>query len=207
MSISRIRQSILGLVSRRGSLSAEAVAQAIGLSKMATRYHLRLLVQDGLLAAHPASSHPQVGRPETLYSLAAEAYDCLPCQYNRLAEYLLDALVNAFGDQTARALLRRAGREQASEKLHLGPEEGIDARVTRAVRFLNRRGYTCKAARQTDSIRLVVSSCPYRKVARSHPQVCEMDIEMVRALLDTPVTLSKGLTPGQGQCQFVISRN
>ncbi len=207
MPISQIRQSILGLVSRRGSVSVDAVAHAIGLSKMATRYHLRLLARDGLIVAAPAAHCGGVGRPETLYSLAEEAYDCLPCQYNQLAEHLLGVLVASLGEQPVRTLLRRAGRDQASEAPPLEAGATMDTRITRAVRFLNRRGYACKAVRQAGSIRLVISNCPYRRVAQSHPQICEMDTEMVRTLLDIPARLSDCILSSQGQCQFEIGRN
>lgn len=207
MPISPIRQSILALVSRRGSLSADAVAHAIGLSKVATRYHLRLLAQDGLVAAHSAEPARRVGRPETLYSIAEEGYDCLPCQSNRLAEHLLDALVDSLGDQPTRALLRRAGRDQASEAPHLKQGASPDARITRAVRFLNRRGYACRAVRQQGSIRLVIATCPYRHLAQSHAQVCEMDVELIRVLLDLPARFSRGPASSPGQCQFLIGQN
>ena len=53
---------------------------------------------------------------------------------------------------------------------------------------------------------LNVCNCPYRQVAQEHRQVCDMDVAMIGALMDTPLKMTRCIAHGDGQCQFVVSK-
>ncbi|MBI5650013.1 MAG: hypothetical protein HZC40_06120 [Chloroflexi bacterium] len=65
-----VRQTILESLNERGALSLDALARAARHSKMAVRYHLGLLLDEGLVALQDADRRGVVGRPQLRYALA-----------------------------------------------------------------------------------------------------------------------------------------
>lgn len=201
--MSSVRPSILHTLNQRGPLSIEEIARAIGISKMATRYHLRLLTQENLIATH-VKCCGAVGRPCKLYALTEKAHAQLPQGYAELVEHLLDELEHSLGERQTRALLRRAGKRAALPAAQA--EAGIQARLNRTARFLSRSGYAARVDRAPDALALVVYHCPYRTAARRYPAVCEMDRAMIGALMQTDTRMTCCIAAGHAECRFLVSR-
>jgi predicted ArsR family transcriptional regulator len=111
--MSNPRRVILETLSQRGPLPLAEIARAARRSPLATRYHLRLLVDAGWIVANTVAHRASVGRPQVLYTLAEPAHAQLPKQYDSLAAQLLGEMIRACGEKETRALLRRAGRQLA----------------------------------------------------------------------------------------------
>ncbi len=191
-----VRPAIVQVLNAHGPLSLDQVARAVNLSNMAARYHLGLLIDEGFVLAQRNHRPGTVGRPHILYGLTGSGRDRLPKQYDALAVELLDEMVAMWGTEESRELLRRTGRHLAAKAPPLRDRAGIAARTRRATEFLSARGYTAAA----DGNVLILRNCPYGAVARDHPEVCELDIALISALLLVPVTL----TGGDG-CRFAIA--
>ena len=201
-----IRQTILEALNRSGPLCVEEIAVAAHLTKMATRYHLGLLVHENLITLRQVAHHGSVGRPQIMYGLADAAYDHLPQEYDLLAERLLDEIANTLGPKETRTLLRRAGRQVAESAPALRAGAGIGARVQRATKFLTEHGYVACAEKMDDDLSLAVCNCPFRQVALAHRQICEMDLAMVGTLLDGPVKMTHCIANRDSQCRFVFKK-
>ncbi|HEX7594320.1 MAG TPA: transcriptional regulator, partial [Anaerolineae bacterium] len=68
--MSNIRQTVIETLSQSGPLPVAALATAAQLSPIAIRYHLGLLVRDGLIVQRRAAARGKVGRPQVTYALA-----------------------------------------------------------------------------------------------------------------------------------------
>ena len=202
--MSRTRQIILETLSRRGALPLDEIARAARHSPMATRYHLGLLVDDGLVVAKGSARREIVGRPQVLYALAERAHAQLPKQYEALAEQLLEEIVRALGEKETRVLMRRVGRRLAETVPPLRRSARIETRLNRAADFLSARGYLARWEKSDDALTLCVCNCPYRGVALMHRQVCEMDIALIGALVDLPIRMSRCIANQDAQCAFVV---
>ncbi len=192
-----VRQAIIETLGAHGALSLGEMAHAVNLTKMAARYHLGLLLREGLVTARECEHCGTVGRPPMLYALAEPARERLPKQYDVLAAALLDEIAETRGPEQARGLLRGVGRRLAATAPPLREGMGLEARLTRAAKFLSARGYSAAV----DGDALVARNCPYRAVAREHPDVCELDLALVAALLRVPVAVTGG-----DECRFVITK-
>ncbi len=201
-----VRQAILETLSQRGPLHVGEIARAVSHSPMATRYHLALLVQQGLVIQHDCEHRGAVGRPHARYALVDQGYECLPMQYGQLAGQLLGVLTQTLGDRQTRALLRRAGRRAAEAAPPLRPGARPAARFKAACRFLVGMGYRADWSKQGDEPSLVILCCPYRQVARQYDAVCQMDLAMIGALLDGPVRLTQCIADGCPRCRFDTAR-
>jgi predicted ArsR family transcriptional regulator len=201
--MSNIRQVILEMLSQRGPLPLDALARATHRSPMALRYHLALLMDEDLVAAKESAHRGVVGRPEMLYTLADNAHERLPKHYHRLAERLLDEIGATLGEKGRRALLRRAGRKEAAPAPVLRRGASIAARMKRAASFLCARGYMARWEKSDGAFALHVCNCPYRQVARAHPEICEMDAALIAALLDVPAKMTGCIANQDSACSFV----
>ncbi len=193
-----VRQAIVESLNARGALSLDDIARAVNLSNLATRYHLGLLIRAGLVLALPGVCAGQVGRPRMRYVLTERARDELPKQYDRLAIAVLDQALQMWGRDASIQLLRRAGESLAADcaaAAKLRREPSMNARIRRTAGFLSARGY----AASVDGSQLVVHNCPYAAVEREHPEICELDLGLVSALLCVQVEKVSG-----GECRFVL---
>lgn len=204
--MANIRQVILETLSQRGPLPIEEIAQSARHSKMAMRYHLTLLLNEGLVVPQDAARRGMVGRPQMLYALADDGQERLPKQYHQLAERLVDEIVETLGSKEASAMLRRAGRRAAESAPPLRRGAGVQAQLNRAVEFLSERGYMARWEKSDGELALRVCNCPYRRVAREHRQVCEMDAAMIGALVDAPMKMTSCMANRDCACSFVIRK-
>ncbi|MEW5719703.1 MAG: hypothetical protein AB1817_13815 [Chloroflexota bacterium] len=202
--MSHIRQTLLETLSRRGPLPLDELARVARRSPMATRYHLGLLVQEGLVAANNVAHRAVVGRPQTLYALADRAHAHLPKQYDMLAAQLLAEIMRASGERATRALLRRAGRRLAETAPSLRRDARLEARLNRAVDFLSARGYLAHAEKIGGTATLHICNCPYRQVTLAYRQVCDMDIALIGGLMKSPLKIIQCLAARDAQCVFVV---
>jgi len=205
--MSNTRQVILETLSQRGSLPIDELARATRHSAMATRYHLALLIEEGLVAADQVDHQANVGRPQVLYALADRAHEHLPKQYTWLAEQLLEEIGDSLGAKEKRALLRRAGKRIAAAAPVLRRGARVESRLDRAADFLSERGYMARWEETDEEFALHICNCPYRQVALQHREVCDMDMAMIGALVDSPLKMTGCIANKEGRCSFIVAPN
>src|SRR5918912_3359181 len=112
------RRALLDLVAARGApVSRDEAAQALGLSRRATAFHLDRLAEKGLLAVEfrrlTGRTGPGAGRPSKLYRRPADDVSVsVPERHYDLAGDLLAAAVEEStrtGEPAREALMRLAG--------------------------------------------------------------------------------------------------
>ena len=199
-----IRKVILETLSQRGPLPIAEIARAARHSVLATRYHLGLLVGEGLVSSDTVARRSTVGRPQALYALADRAHQQLPKQYDWLAASVLAELQHTLGEKETRALLRRTGKRLAGSMPAARRGTRLVSRLERAVEFLSVRGYMAQLEKANAGLVLRICNCPYHEVARAHRQVCEMDVAMISTLLDAPMKMTQCIANQDAQCVFVI---
>jgi len=202
-----VRQTILETLGARGALPLDELARAARHSKLALRYHLTQLLDEGLVVSQDVAHRGVVGRPQLLYTLADGGHEQLPKQYPQLAEQLVTEIVETLGPKQARALLRRAGRRAAEAANPLRRGAGVEARVNRAAAFLSERGYFAHVEKTDGDLILRVRNCPYRQVVHQHREVCELDLALVDALVDAPLKMTQCLAHCDCACSFTIRKS
>jgi predicted ArsR family transcriptional regulator len=200
--MSQIRQSILELLSKRGPLALQEIAKAVERSPLATRYHIGLLIDGGLIGESTVEHAGSVGRPQLLYSVAQCAAEQFPKKYDALAGELLAEVTRALGNEATTALLRRMGRRQARLALPIKPNARIETRLNRATRFLCERGYLAHWDASDDQFLLSICNCPYQSVVKTQRRVCEMDVAMIGALMATPPRVADCIADRSARCVF-----
>jgi predicted ArsR family transcriptional regulator len=203
--MSHPRQIILETLNRQGPLPLVEIARAARRSPLATRYHVGLLLAEGLLVADDVARRDGVGRPQTLYALAEDARARLPKQYAWFALELLAEITRAHGEKETRARLRRLGRRLA-ETAAFRRAARLETRLDRAVAFLSARDYAARWEKSDGDFALWVCNCPYDQVARAQRAVCEMDFALIGELTHASLKMTRCIAQRDAQCVFVIKK-
>jgi predicted ArsR family transcriptional regulator len=161
-------------------LDATALAAATGLHPNTVRVHMDKLVVAGLVRSETVHAGGR-GRPPNRYLLEETASD--ESRYRLLSSMLASAL--ATGEDGPSPIAEAAGRRWGRQLIAAPPADATAAAErdpTRAVTVLfDRLGF----APAPEDDRIVLHACPYRELAREHPDViCGLHLGLLRGALD-----------------------
>jgi predicted ArsR family transcriptional regulator len=201
------RQKIVDLLKERGRATVEELADAVGLTQMAVRHHLNVLQAENLVATSSVRRKSQPGRPQQLYALTETANVLFPEEYYHLADYLLDEVKASLGKTGLDELLRRIAGRMAAEAPPIRPGQRLEEHLDRVVQFLSHKGFTARwQAESGETIIIRVLTCPYRQVAREHNEVCHLDMQIIKEMLDVDPVQLTCMANGDEYCTYRISQ-
>jgi predicted ArsR family transcriptional regulator len=164
-------------------LTAYDLAERLGLHANTIRFHLRRLVEAGLVHEAPAVRSGR-GRPRLVYAvIPGEALQHEPRGYRLLAQILASHLVASAPDAAASAIAagRRWGQFLTERP---APFQHLDARTAseRLVGTFAALGFQPELAE--DRRRVLLHRCPFREVAEQQPEVvCSVHLGLMRGVL------------------------
>ena len=178
------RYDILTVLSK-GKRTISQIAKETGLSQMTVRFHLKTLIEAGLVKKSNTCRTGGAGRPSAFYELSKSLtmVSFPPRQYMLLSYALLSALKESLGELQAKAVLYGLGKK-LGQGLRLEIERALanDNEYT-AERFAHylievcfkKIGIIAEAIRNSDrEILIKFYNCPFEEVARSYASlVCE----------------------------------
>ena len=177
----RSRRQLLDVLrAANGPVCAGELAAAVGLHVTTARAHLRVLEVAGLvLRSQRPPSGP--GRPRQFFEAVAE--DGFVGEHRRLAELLAGALATGGEEGCRRA--EEAGRRWAQREVPAAGHLSWERAVEEVGEMFERMGF---APRRVDAdrpgYRLALDGCPFRDVARVHPDVvCTLHLGLLRGAL------------------------
>ena len=168
----------------RGECAIAELAAAVGLQPVTVRYHLTVLIGDGLVEKMTGHREGDVGRPPIRYRLRREGIirGFPPRQYAMLAEMLLGIIGGSLDPGGRERALREAGKSVGQRLVEtLEREAGFSGwGPRRFVRHylenaLARMGLlTVVADIGEDFVQYRSISCPFLELALSHPEmICD----------------------------------
>jgi predicted ArsR family transcriptional regulator len=199
------RASIVEHLHRNGPQSAAELAAHLGISEVATRRHLAVLLEEGLVGER--EQRASGGRPAACFDLTERAGRLFPQSYDRFANEVLDFLTAEHGRDGLLAFLRwRVDREVGAltEAVQDGP---LEERVRRLAEALTSAGFVADVVVSDDApaidggfptLRLVQHHCVIAEVAREHPEICDYEAAAFARALGTDVQLSRRETIADG---------
>ena len=181
------RRALYDYVVDRGEpVSRDVAAQAVGLSRANTAFHLERLVTDGLLATEyrrlSGRVGPGAGRPAKLYRRADReiAVNLPPRGYDLAGQLLANAVTEASrsGDPVA-SVVDRIARDHGAQ-LGAGRANGRTSSRAAVAGMLADHGYEP----QLVGGRIALRNCPFHALAESHRDlVCGMNLALLEGVL------------------------
>lgn len=195
------RAAIVDHLHRSGAQPVAVLAVHLGISEVATRRHLGVLTDDGLVEERePRASG---GRPAACFALTDRAVRLFPQSYDRFANELLDFLTAEHGRDGLLAFLRwRVDREVGA--LTDAVQGGtLEERVVRLAEALTSAGFVADVVRDDTpnalpTLQLIQHHCVIEGVAREHPEICSYEAAAFSRALGTDVQLSRRETIADG---------
>jgi DeoR family suf operon transcriptional repressor len=204
-SLSPGRRAVLDALKREGEVSAEQVAETVGVTVAAVRQHLAALESHGLVAHR--DERPGPGRPRRRYCLtpAAEAY--WPKRYGQLTVQLLGAAEDAHPGLVDEVFDHRRAERSARAAARLAGL-GFDARVRALAAVLDEDGYLADCERLgAGHWRIVEHNCAILDVARQYGAACRSELAFLReALPDAEVERVAHMMSGAHICAYDVRR-
>jgi predicted ArsR family transcriptional regulator len=188
------RAAIVDHLHRSGSQPVAELAAHLGISEVATRRHLGVLVEDGLVEERePRASG---GRPAACFALTDRAARLFPQSYDRFANELLDFLTVEHGRDGLLAFLRWRVDRQVDALAGAVQDGPLEQRVARLAEALTSAGFVADVvhdgtSRSMPTLQLIQHHCAIEGVAREHPEVCTYEAAAFSRALGTDVQLSR----------------
>jgi len=205
------RAAIVEHLHRTGPQPVAALAAHLCISEVATRRHLGVLLEDGLVEER--ESRASGGRPAACFDLTDRADRLFPQSYDRFANELLDFLTAEHGRDGLLAFLRwRVDREV--DALTSAVKDGpIEDRVARLAEALTSAGFVADvvhdagSGRALPTLQLIQHHCAIEEVAREHPEICAYEAAAFSRALgtDVHVTRSETIADGAQACVCTVT--
>jgi len=199
---SSTRDVILEAIKQANEATVEDLAEAADVSPVTVRHHLNSLQADGLLRTH--SVRRKVGRPYYVYSLSEKGHELFPQRYVRLNNMLLDELKSRFPTELVSELfsdvVNRLAAKHESNLAGLTFEERLDY----LVQVLEGEGFLANWQVSNGGYLLSEYSCPYYSVGQKHSEVCVLDKQLIRIVLDTEIVQTSCMLQGDPACNFDV---
>lgn len=200
------RQDILNILRERGHADVNELSEALGLSPVTVHYHINVLQRDGLLEVK--ALRQGVGRPKNVFTLNDNARDKFPQSYHRLSDRLLESLKSRLTEADIQDLFERIGQEIAAEHAETLKDKSLEQKVELLSNLLGEEGFMSRLDKvSSDHFVLTQYNCPYQYVVARHPEVCELDLQLMNTALGTPVKRHTCVVNGDSVCTFHITPN
>ena len=185
---------------REGSWTVDDLADRLGLTDNAVRFHLESLEQAGTIEKNGVR-RLGVGQPAVLYALSAAGEEAFSKAY---APVLIATLVELRERMTPRELmgfLKRIGRRLATE---VGRFNGsLATRASNASSLLNALGGVTEVGKKADGYVIIGRACPLARAVEADHCVCAAVTSLVAEVVGADVTECCDRS-GRPKCRFEI---
>ena len=202
----RSRDKILYELKTLGPLTAQALAERLGVTAMAVRQQLYKLRDQGTVEFSDEAGG--VGRPKRIWELAEAGQREFPDNHAELALGMIEAVKRAFGEDGLERLVQARTEAQAVAYARRIPAgEPLARRVAALARIRREEGYMAEWKREPDGTLLLAENhCPICAAAQACVGLCAGELELFRTVLGPGVGVEREeyLLEGARRCVYRI---
>lgn len=186
---------------RRGQRSIEELAAALGRTDNAVRAQITALERDGLVTNAGVRRQGTVGKPATLYELAAPAHLLLSNAYAPVLAALVAELGERLPPHELDEALRGAGKRLASATIHATT---FDDRARVAVALLASLGGDADLVATDEGYVIRAFGCPLAEAVAARPESCRVVEQLLSEITGAPVREHCDRSDAPPHCRFVL---
>lgn len=169
---------------RRSPMSANEVAEGLGLTHNAVRNHLATLLRLGVV--RESGSRRSSTRPITLYAVEPVAESSLSRAYMPFLAHLVKTLDARLSEAELEQVMRAAGRSLAETLPR--PQGSVAARMEAGAELLRELGALVDVEPETRSYVIRGHGCVLAEAVHGRPSVCRAMETLLSDYLSLPVT-------------------
>lgn len=197
-----LRGQILLELKQHQPLSAKALADHHGVSVTAVRRHLKELELDQLVVyRREQRGH---GAPTFAYHLTPEGEALFPKRYQEALTAAL-AFVERHGGREAVGQFFAEHFGEEAEKLRAQlAAASLEERLAAVAALLSRQGFMAEWTTDGTAVRIAEHNCAMHAVAERFPEVCQEELEFLKAVLGTAVERKSHIVAGCNACEYSV---
>ena len=196
------RQQILEYIHKQQLVTSSELSKALHMTSANVRHHLSILEQRGEIERVGHRSQPGKGRPMTIYGLSEQSKGN---NLDRLCSALLDEISGLEASDQEQFLSRIAKRLTQEFERTPGRPSALTQRLYDTIQMLNQFRYQARWEAHHASPVIILEHCPYKSIIEQHPEICQMDAQLLNEMLGIPVEQTAKLAAdkrGAIQCRF-----
>jgi predicted ArsR family transcriptional regulator len=195
------RARLLALL-REGSWTVDDLAERLGVTDNAVRFHLDALERLGTVRKEGVRRIGVVGQPASIYSLSSGGEEAFSRAYAPVLIACLEELRVLTSAPRVVAFLKRVGKRLARDLGH--PAGPLSSRVAGASDLLNALGGITSVEKTGRTYRIVGRACPLSRAVEADHCVCAAVTSLVAEVVGAEVT-ERCDRSGRPKCCFEIS--
>lgn len=197
------RRRILTLLKEEKELTADQLAEMLGISSVAVRRHLTKLESDQLVEYQEVQRG--MGRPSFVYRLGEASASFFPRRYEELANTVLETIKDLYGSDAVDAVFRVRSEQFIADYRRKVNGKTLDARLEQVTQLREADGYMSTWEQDQDGVFILrEANCPIINVVAGCDSACSHDHAMLETLLDAQVTRKGHLARGDGACIYEV---
>jgi predicted ArsR family transcriptional regulator len=187
----------------QGKCTVKELADAASVSPVSVRHHLSNLQVQGLVDVE--EKRHGVGRPLHVYFLTEQALELFPTRYLRLTNRLIDEMKEALPKGKVLELFAAVASSMADAYAQQLKGLPLEERMQRLAELLSAEGFEADLQQRGDALVIRELSCPYLRVGKEHPEVCQVDQDFIATALSLPVERVTCLLEGDAHCSYEVN--
>ncbi len=194
------------LLHNKPGLTVDRIAGEIGVTRTAVNQHLTALERDGHIASNDVVATG--GRPGRVYALTESGLHRFPKNYDAFSLHALEALIGALGAEQTHTILEQIGRKLAQDCAPRLNGKDLDARIHAIATILQELGFDAEvdaSAGLQAPPEIRAYNCIYHTLAKTHPDVCALDLAFLREAAGAEVEHASCMATGANACRFRFS--
>jgi iron-sulfur cluster biosynthesis transcriptional regulator SufR len=197
------RRRILIALKERGGMTADELADRLGISPVAVRRHLTNLERDRLVDHE--EEQRGIGRPSYVYRLTEAANRIFPNNYDQLASHVLETIQELYGPEAVSRIFEHRAQELARSYRPLITGGSLPDRLEQLIELREADGYMPALEQQEDGTYVLRQyHCPIIRVAEGCIEACSQELSLFVDLLDAEVIRQNHQVAGDKQCSYRI---
>ena len=198
------RRRIMDIIKEQGSATVNELRNQLAVTGVTVRHHLDVLHSQGLVTEPKVRRRKLPGRPQYEYRLTEKAAEHFPKRYDVLALNLMHEI--KCGDSPLELSAVLDGVRRRISSVAPKPEQGnsLEEQVDNAVEFLKEQGYEARREKSIQGLVIHIGNCPYENLPQQHPELCQMDSNLVTSMIETQPECMGVMATGYKTCSYLI---
>jgi predicted ArsR family transcriptional regulator len=200
------RQHILDILSTHGEATIEQIGASLRqrsgrtVSSVTIRYHLNVLLEEGLVTEPRSVPRATRGRPQHVFAASPSE----PREGNS-AEVLSHIFAALRQDPAMAASVLDRAAITMGEAAAIPAELSLRERMYAASAFLNSRGYDASIEQVERGFILYTRHCPYHDLPERQSVMCGLDMRLIEIVLGQSVQRLMRLADGEDSCAYFVT--
>jgi predicted ArsR family transcriptional regulator len=190
------------LLKNKAGLTADELAEQLGITRNAVRQHVAALENDRLV--EKGTTRPSGGRPQQLYVLSDKGHECFPRQYSWFAQLLVESVQQEAGADGLGHRLGAMGAKVATQLRAQHPElKSRQQKVQMLATIMEQMGYNAKTDTSDGKTAVIeADNCVFHNLAVQNPEICQFDLALLGTFTDSLVEHQQCMAKHDHICRF-----